>query len=238
MRSVILFSLCLFCAHAQEFDVASVKINRSGRQQSSLMRSGGQIVLENVSLRECIAFAYGVGEGQDYALTGPAWLAAERFDISAKVSPDIPRDQMLLMIRALLAERFGLKLHRESREMTVYSMVVTRGGPKLKPVSATGNSFSHGPGHVSGRALSMSDLADRLSGPVFKLGLPVLNSTGLSGTFDFTLDWTPDDARVDDASKPSIFTAIQEQLGLKLERSKGMVQVWVVDHAERVPVGN
>jgi uncharacterized protein (TIGR03435 family) len=66
----------------------------------------------------------------------------------------------------------------------------------------------------------------------------VLNSTGLSGTFDFTLDWTPDDARVDDASKPSIFTAIQEQLGLKLERSKGMVQVWVVDHAERVPVGN
>jgi uncharacterized protein (TIGR03435 family) len=81
-------------------------------------------------------------------------------------------------------------------------------------------------------------LANRLSGPVFQLGAPVVNSTGLAGTFDFTLDWTPDDSPVDGATGPSIFTAIQKQLGLKLEPRKIPVEVWVVDHAERAPVDN
>ncbi len=84
----------------------------------------------------------------------------------------------------------------------------------------------------------MSELANRLSGPVFKLGRPVVNSTGLLGTFDFTLDWTPDDTAVDGAAGPSLFTAIQEQLGLKLEPSKSLVEVLVIDHVERVPLEN
>lgn len=84
----------------------------------------------------------------------------------------------------------------------------------------------------------MSEFANRLSGPTFKLGVPVVNSTGLSGTFDFTLAWTSDNLRSENSNDPSIFTAVQEQLGLKLEQSRSQVDVWVVDHVERIPVQN
>jgi uncharacterized protein (TIGR03435 family) len=232
---------CLCCPAgvvAQEFDVASVRTNQSGLNQSSISRSGGRIIFNNVPLRECIEFAYGIGVDQDYALSGPAWLNSERFDIVAKASPDTPREQILSMLRALLGERFRLELHRESKMLRVYALVAAHGGPRLKRASGVEGSFTFRSGHIFGQALSLSEFANRLSGPAFKLGVPVVNSTGLAGTFDFTLDWSPDDIPVDDATGPSIFTAIQEQLGLKLEPSKSPVEVWVVDHAEKVPVEN
>jgi uncharacterized protein (TIGR03435 family) len=223
---------------AQQFDAASVKANKSGRNESSIGRAGGQVVFENVPLRECIGFAYGIVD-QDYAISGPAWLNSERYDIVAKAPADTPRERVLLMLQALLAERFKLELHRESKELRVYALVVAKGGPRLQPASGVEGSFNFRSGHILGRALSMSELANRLAGPVFKLGIPVVDSTGLTGTFDFTLDWAPDDAPVENtAVRPSLFTAIQEQLGLKLEPSKSAVSVWVVDHAERTPVKN
>lgn len=223
---------------AQEFDVASVKANKSGLYQSSISRPGGQVVFENVPLRECIGFAYGIGVDQEYALSGPAWLNSDRYDIVAKVAPNTPRDQVLVILRTLLRERFKLEIHRESRELRVYALTAARGGPRLKKASGSEGNFTFRSGHIIGSALSMSELANRLSGPVFKLGRPVVNSTGLPGTFDFTLDWTPDDTSVDGAAGPSLFTAIQEQLGLKLEPSKSLVEVLVVDHVERVPIEN
>jgi uncharacterized protein (TIGR03435 family) len=223
---------------AQEFDVASVKVNKSGLNQSSISRPGGQIIFENVPLRECIGFASGIGADQDYALSGPAWLASERYDIAAKVPPNTPREQVLLMLRTLLGERFKLKIHRESKELRVYALVAARGGTKLKRASGAEGNFTFRSGHIVGNALSMSEFANRLSGPVFKLGTPVVNSTGLTGTFDFMLDWTPDDIPVDGTAGPSLFTAIQEQLGLKLEPSKSRVEVLVVDYAERFPIEN
>jgi uncharacterized protein (TIGR03435 family) len=175
---------------------------------------------------------------QDYALSGPAWLNFEKYDIIAKVPPDTPREQVTLMLRALLAERFMLTLHREYKDLRVYALVVARGGPKVKPTTAAEGSFTFRSGHIVCKALSMSEFANRLSGPVFKLGVPVVNLTGLTGIFDFALDWAPDDIRVDDPASPSLYTAFQEQLGLKLEASKAPVEVLIVDHVERVPIEN
>jgi uncharacterized protein (TIGR03435 family) len=195
------------------------------------------VVFENVTLREWIELAYGIAD-RHYALIGPAWLDTERFDVNAKVAPAVPRQQMLAMLRALLADRFKLQAHQETRELNVYRLVVARGGPKLQRTTATGANFTFGAGHIVARALSMDEFADRLSGPVFKLGRPVLNATGLAGEFDFTLDWRLDGVNTDDAGMASLFTAVQEQLGLRLEAAKSAVLIRVVDHMERRPVEN
>jgi uncharacterized protein (TIGR03435 family) len=221
---------------AQEFDVASVKANKSGSFASSSERSGGQFTLRNASLRECIELAYGVLD-KHYALSGPAWLDSDRYDIVAKASAATPRAQ-LLMLRRLLADRFNLKVHRERRQVRVYALVVARGGPKMKAASDVRSNFTFGAGHVAASELSMAEFADRLSGPVFQLGIPVIDSTGLPGTFDFTLDWSSGDMAVEAIAKPSLFTGLEEQLGLKLRPTKSMIDIWVVDHAERTALEN
>ena len=222
---------------AQEFDVASVKINRSGFLASSLERSGGQLTLRNASLRECIELAFGILD-KHYALSGPSWLDSDRYDIVAKASATTPREQLLLMLRSLLAERFGLKIHREKRSVRVYTLVAARGGPKMKVASGVDSNFTFGAGHVTASEISMAEFADRLAGPVFQLSIPVIDSTGLPGTFDFSLDWSSGDAAVEAIARPSLFTAIEEQLGLKLRPAKRMIDIWVVDHVERVAVEN
>ena len=232
MWKLIALLICVTIA-AQTFDVASVKPNKSGRMQSSTSRAGDRIVFDNVTLREWIEFAYDIAD-RHYALSGPPWLDTERFDVVAKVSPDTPRSQVLLMLRTLLAERFHLQTHRETHEFSVYSLTTLRTGPTLQRSPTTGANFTFGSGHITAQALSMDEFAARLSGPVFKLGRPVLNATALPGLFDFTLTWTPDDAPAD----TSLFTAIQEQLGLKLERSKSPLEILIVDHAERTPLEN
>jgi uncharacterized protein (TIGR03435 family) len=222
---------------AQEFDVASVKANKSGLFASSLERSGGQLTLRNASVRECIELAYGILD-KHYALFGPTWLDSDRYDIVAKASATTPRDQLFLMLRKLLADRFILRVHREKRQVRVYTLVLARGGSKMKVASGVRGNFTFGAGHVAASELSMPEFAARLSGPVFQLGLPVIDSTGLPGTFDFTLDWSSGDPAVDATAKPSLFTAIEEQLGLRLRAVKSQIDIWVVDHAERVAVEN
>lgn len=224
-------------AVAQEFDVASVKANKSGLFASSSERSGGQLTLRNAPLRECIEIAYGIPD-KHYALSGPAWLDSDRYDIAAKAPAATSREQLLLMLRKLLADRFSLKLHREKRRFRVYELVVARSGSKLKWASGVSSNFTFGTGRIAASELSMAEFADRLSGPAFQLGVPVIDSTGLAGTFNFTLDWSPGDAPVEAIAKPSLFTAIEEQLGLKLKLAKTMIDIWVVDHAERVASEN
>jgi uncharacterized protein (TIGR03435 family) len=224
-------------AVAQEFEVASIKVNKSGLFASSSERSGGQLTLRNAPLRECIELAYGILD-KHYALSGPAWLDFDRYDIVAKAPDTTTREQLLLMLRTLLADRFKLKLHRERRQFRVYALVVAPSGSKMKIASGARSNFTFGTGHVVASELSMAELADRLGGPVFQLGVPVIDSTGLTGTFDFTLDWSSGDAAVETIAKPSLFTAIEEQLGLRLRPRKSTIDVWLVDHAERVPVEN
>jgi uncharacterized protein (TIGR03435 family) len=140
-----------------------------------------------------------------------------------------------------LAERFQLKLHRETKEVPMYALVAGKGGSKLKEVEFGHSSTSAGPGHVTAQKIPMAKLADFLSG---QLGSPVTDMTGMKGFFDFTLEWTPDarpsevGGATDSVPGASIFTALQEQLGLKLESRKGPVEMLVIDHVEKIPTGN
>lgn len=135
--------------------------------------------------------------------------------------------QSNLMLRQLLADRFGLIFHRETKALVVYSLVVGKTGPKLKEGGTKGPYLSRpAPGKLVGTRASMAALTRALSG---SLGRPINDETGLKGQYDFTLTWTPDEI-VGDVSGPSLFTALQDQLGLKLESKKAPVETIVIDH--------
>jgi uncharacterized protein (TIGR03435 family) len=225
-------------ARAEAFDVASVRPTKSEGGKSSVKITPGQVAMENVSLRKCIGLAYDVGEDREYAFSGPGWLNSVSFDIVAKFPPAASREQIALMLQTLLADRFKLKLHHETKELPVYALIVVKNGPKLQVSVSSGQAeFNLAPGRISGKAASMSAFADRLSARV-QLSRPVLDLTGLKDTYDFILEWAPDSVQTDDASGPSVFTAIQEQLGLKLEARKHPVEILVIDHADKVPSEN
>jgi uncharacterized protein (TIGR03435 family) len=221
------------------FDVASVKPNRSVSRASSTSRSGGRVALDNVSLREAIEVAYGIPPGREDELSGPAWLATEKFDIVATCPPETSRDRVREMLQTLLAHRFGLRTHRENRRVKGYVLVAARRRPPLHPAApGAEENLTFGDGRVIARAMSMSSLADRLSGPIFKLGQPVVDATGIQGVYDFTLLWATDTAPAGTDAAPSIFTTLEEQLGVKLEARELNVAILVVDHAEKTPSGN
>jgi len=143
------------------------------------------------------------------------------------------------MLQALLAERFGLKTHTENRKFASYALVVDKRGSKLQAEStASDGAFIFGEDHMTARAISMAGLAARLSGPVFKLDRPVVDMTGIKGSYDFTLNWASEGVLADGRSSPSIFTALQEQLGLRLEARKISFRIRVIDHVDQAPTGN
>jgi uncharacterized protein (TIGR03435 family) len=138
------------------------------------------------------------------------------------------------MLQQLLADRFALRLHRETKEITIYSLIVGKNGPKLKEGGSAGPYLSRpSPGRLAGQRASMSSLASALAG---NLGRPVIDNTGLKGGYDFSLEWTADaapDAVPADTSGPSLFTALQDQLGLRLESKKAPIEVLIIDRAEK-----
>jgi uncharacterized protein (TIGR03435 family) len=222
-----------------EFDVASIRPDLTESNSSSINRSGGRITLENVSLRDCIASAYDIPTGRDYELSGPGWLDVEKFDIAATFPPETSRDRVREMLQSMLAERFALRTHTENKKIESYALVIGRKVPKLPDLSAsTEGAFIWGENQLTARAISMAGLADRLSGTHFKLGRPVVDMTGIKGAYDFILKWAPDDAPADASVNASIFTALREQLGLKLEPRKIAFRILVIDHVERVPSEN
>jgi uncharacterized protein (TIGR03435 family) len=233
----------VLAAQTPAFEVASIKPNRSGSGDSSIRRTAGQITMENVSLRKWILYAYGIPDDRDYAISGPSWLQSESFDMAAKWVGEPSREQTQMMLQNLLAERFKLQLHKETRPAAGYALVVAKGGPKIK-AEEPGQSRTNGrPGHLEATKVTLQKLADVLA----KLtGQPVANETGLTGSFSFTLEWTPDETQrfgiaPDSPTAPSgatLFSALQEQLGLKLEGRKTAVEVLVVDRIERTPTEN
>lgn len=171
--------------------------------------------------------AYGV---QDYQISGgPKWFRSDKFDVDAKPERAVSGADMKLMVQALLAERFHLVLRAETRELPVYALVMAKKGLKVQPVIGGTSSMSSGKGSLRGK-MSLAEMGRYLS-PM--LGRTVVDRTDLKGAFDIKLTWAPDD----DPAGPSIFTAIQEQLGLKLEPAKGPVQLLVIDRVEK-PSGN
>ena len=183
---------------------------------------------------------------------GPAWLESAKYDtVGRPNTPGQPsRDQMKLMIQKLLTDRFQLKFHTEKRQLPVYAMVVLKSGAKITvsaedPNAFPGIGFGQGPGVLSlyGRNTSLDGVANALQSNV--LDKPVVNQTGLTGRYDFTLKFTPDQTQIanfgplppgtatDPDAPPDIFTAFQQQLGLKLESTKAAVDVIVIEKIER-----
>jgi uncharacterized protein (TIGR03435 family) len=224
-----------------DFEVATIKPAppQSEGHTSTRMSSDtdtGKLNYANVNLKEVIGMAYKV---QQYQITGPDWINTERFDIVAKFAPHSAADQLAVMLQTLLADRFKLTLHRETKELPMYTLVVAKNGPKFKSIeSESGISYnsSRTHWHVTAK-VTMHRFAEFLSD---EAGRPVVDETGLSGSYEMTLDWAPDDAPApnDSAAGPSLFTALQEQLGLKLDPTKGPVETLVIDRAERTPTEN
>jgi uncharacterized protein (TIGR03435 family) len=232
---------------AKPFDVATVKVNKTGGINGVSGRGGqirpskGQIAMENVSLWKAICFAYGIGEDKDYAITTPGWMKTERYDIVGKIPPGTTWEQMLRMLQGTLAERLKVTVHRETKDLPVYALVVAKDGPKLQAAEMMHGGFRLGPGSIQAEAAPLAAFADRLSQMVDR---PVIDQTGLVGAFKLSLEWTPDQPAASSPEEPartagvSVFTAIQQQLGLRLEARKSAVPILVVDSGERVPTEN
>ena len=226
---------------APAFAVSAIKTSgpASGNGMSIKFLPGGRFAARNVTLRVLIKIAYDLDDVQ--LSGGPTWTAFKRFDVDAK--PDTPaadqnmteierRQYRQTLLQGMLQERFQLKLHSEMKEVQIFALEVGKGGPKLKTSQATptGPPIKVGPGSLIGTAASMDDLANELKERVG--GHPVEDMTGLQGRYDFKLEWTPDSSIAAAGGNPSsttadlavtgpdLFTAIQQQMGLKLEARK------------------
>jgi uncharacterized protein (TIGR03435 family) len=262
------FATAVLLAYAQSFDVASVKAGPPASSGRFTMTGGpgtsdpGFLRYSNVPLKIVLMNAYDV---KFWQVSGPDWLNTARFDITARVPEGSSKEQMLAMLRNLLTARFQMAVHRETKELPIYALLVDKGGFKLKPATegpADADSIATvvqnegkdgfpvlapgGPGLVvetrngrarlSGFKSDLSKLANQLTN---QLGRPVFDQTGIAGVFDFALYYRPENAPVDDSnSYAGIFDALREQLGLRLEARKGPVEMLVIDHVEKVPTEN
>ena len=243
------------------FDVASVKPSASASDRALVQAVPGRLLMENFAPRTLIVLAYGVGDYQ--VAGGPSWIASDHFDVQAKAEGDATVQQMEgPMLQSLLVERFKLAFHRETQQLPVYELTRAGGNAKLQATKegscttysldapapraaaagAPGTTFCGFP-HITqngtnraldGKGVSMATLAGNIARFVRR---SVIDKTGLTGTYDLHLEWT--DAPLNDipnpdiSNRPSVFTAVTEQLGLKLESAKGPVEVIVIDHMER-----
>jgi uncharacterized protein (TIGR03435 family) len=220
----------------------------------------GRLVLENFDIRSLILKAYDLPL---YRLIVPDWTFDVRFDVNANMPAGTTKEQFLAMQQNLLATRLGLVVHREKKEMSVYELIVAKGGSKLKEAAPAGElddapSFAGGikrddegfpilpPGHtmyaiamdharLQGASETMEHFASTLSG---QLSAPVTNATGLTGMYDFTVKWLPGNLRPDDDPGLSLESALPQQLGLMLKKTRGLVDIMVVDHVNKVPTEN
>jgi uncharacterized protein (TIGR03435 family) len=275
-RALLALGVCLAAAvapgaqtpgpAAAGFDVASVKPNKDGGPSSVRVTPGGMLTVTNNNLRNIIRNAWNITN--DQIVGGPEWIDSERFDITAKASRPFTQDEARGMLKALLAERFGLVTRNETRELPVYVLALARKdgvlGPQIKKsdldcaalfasVTAGGKmperlpngnlpcgiSVRAAQGLVVASPASMEQLTRNLVGGVGRI---VVDKTGLAGYYDFTLNFAPEGvpgapagaaAPPADVTAPSLFTAMQEQLGLKLEPGREPIEVLVIDRAER-----
>jgi len=231
-------------APAPVFDVATVKMGGPVEANGMININTGKVLngvvtFSNATLSDCLLFAYSLTTADQ--IVGPEWIKvkSDRYEVTAKAPAGTPPDQLLLMLQTLLRERFQMTLHWEQRAMTHYELVIGKNGPKLKestvsPAEGFGTARLDG---IRSNRMNMTKLATMLSRMT---RMPVLDKTGLTGYYQFDLRYADEVSKSGDENpaSPSIFTAVQEQLGLKLESKKGLVDVLVVDRAEKVPVEN
>ena len=229
------------------FDVAVIKPNTSAGPGKGFGIRGRQFSTMNTSVSDMITFAYGLHARQ--ITGGPGWMETEKYNVTAKPEGEgQPNDkQWKIMVQKLLADRFQLTFHREKKELSVYAIVVGKNGPKL--TKSAGNPsglpglFFRGLGNLPATNATIADFAGVMQSAV--LDRPVVDQTGLEGRFDFQLKWTPDETQFggmgmkvpppadDAAAPPDLFTAMQDQLGLKLQATKAAVDVIVVDRVSK-----
>jgi uncharacterized protein (TIGR03435 family) len=220
------------------FDVASVKPSAEPRGTFVRPSPGGGRRVSGANLKFLIALSYGV---RDFQITGePAWADTDRFDIEARMDTPLADESRNTTKRlaSLLAERFQLRFHRETKEQPVYALMLAKGGPKLQESTETRSLIRAGNTVITGHGVGIGLLALNLSN---LLGRRVVDKTGLTAKYDFELKWTPDPAQPDaggfggppDPNAPSLFTALPEQLGLRLESQKGPVEMFVIDRVEK-----
>jgi uncharacterized protein (TIGR03435 family) len=246
-----MIAICCAALLGQSFEVVSVKpSDPNGPGTVIQFPNGSAFQADGITARDCLAFAY---EIQPFQVSGGAsWIGSQRYDITAKMPADAagaPRTperiaRMRVALQALLAERFQLVVHRETRTMPAYTLVAAKSGFKLKATTDDGHgSWSSGRGKLKAQRTSIDAFARYLSGI---LGNPVTDATAIKGVFDLTLEWVPDDVQspgkaggeaAEPSAGPSIFAALQEQLGLKLETKKTPVEMIVIDRIER-PTAN
>ncbi len=221
-----------------QFEVATIKAADPAAQSQGFHMRGRRIFVENERLSDIVSVAYAVHRAQ--IVDAPAWFDHDRYDIEGVPDvagyPDLR--QMQGMLRKLLEERFQMKLRRDRRELPVYAIAVAKGGAKIRKSASDPNSLPDQTGYgqngqqvVKFTNVAMSDVVLEMQG---FLERPVVDTTGLQGRFDFTLTWTPSSAPASgETAAPGIFTAMQEQLGLRLQPTKAATEVLVVERVER-----
>ncbi len=262
------------------YEVASIKPAKSGSRGSTMRFTPDGVTARNMSLTALFRAAYGVQP--DQIVGAPSWVDSDRYDVDAKMEGSVADALQKLnqyertiarqhMLEALLVDRFNVKIHRESKELPVYTLVIAKSGPKIQeaktdePTSTEPGRGGFGRGSMTmtaggkggarsqiltGQAVPIASLIRILTGVLER---PVLDKTGLMGLYDVKLEWSPDDSETQAAPSgapssqtppapsgsggPDLFTAIQQQLGLKLESGKGPVDIIIIDHVER-PSGN
>lgn len=228
------------------FDVASIKPSqilreggRGGRRER-IEAPPGSLIMGSVRFSTLVRWAYDV---LDYQVTGPGWINDERYDLSAKAADPVAEPELRKMLQSLLAERFRLTIHRQTREMNAYVIVIGKNGPKMQPSQTQGES-SIRPNGVMGVVAERADLREMLSMLSQALQAPVIDQTGLKGRYDFKVDMSPyiTPEMLSAKGPPDIagiaIIALQEQLGLKMESKKVPVEMIIVDRAEKTPVEN
>jgi uncharacterized protein (TIGR03435 family) len=219
------------------FEVATIKLHDPNSHRQGFNFEGSRYVVRNESVGSLIMFAYAIHPKQ--IAGGPEWVGTDRYDIEGK--PDAAGEPSLKqqqeMLQKLLAERFGLKIKRDKRELPVYAITVAKGGPKLKAAAdpnAEADQDGEGHGTETTQIYTSATMKDFAMGMNFFMDRPVVDQTGLTGKYDFRVRYTYDEVRATDPNAPpGMFTAIQDQLGLKLQPVKTATDVLVIDHVDR-----
>lgn len=218
-----------------EFEAATVRPAQAPGGASyftGIQFDAAQVRMTGMSLADLILYAYGV---KAFQVSGPAWMGSQFYDIAAGMPAGAKPEQVPAMLQKLLARRFQLKVHRESKALPAYALAVAGGGMKIHASGASQPAVtSISAGHMEAHGASLSALAASLSE---SLGRPVADDTGVSGLFDFTLDWALE-AEHNTADIPSIRAALRDNLGLKLEPRKLPVEMLIVDHVDKKPSEN
>jgi uncharacterized protein (TIGR03435 family) len=243
MKGCVLALVLVAAAAAQPagsaFEVASVRPSQAGNEKT--VESGpGSLTMRSISLTRCIAWAY---EVEEYQVSGPGWMNDARFEVLGKSSTPAKEPELRRMLQTLLADRFKLALHRQTKEMQALVLTVGKNGHKLEPTETEGSpSFQTGKLNLTGKGATIGQLTQFIS---HEIHIPVIDHTGLTGKFNYFLDinaYVTEEMRKGPGPPPEassiLAQAIQAQFGLKLDSKKVAVEVLVIDHVEKTPSEN